>query len=75
MQADPAGAYSMRAGLPRRDRMLAHPDVKPMKMGGRTMTGFFRVAPAGFKTAASLRRWIKGGIAAGAASKRKRPRR
>lgn len=35
------------------------PHVRPMDFTGRPMMGFHFVAPAGLKTAAQLRKWIK----------------
>jgi hypothetical protein len=35
-----------------------------MGMGGRTMSGFVRVAPEGYRTGAALRKWVERGIAA-----------
>ena len=42
--------------------MLKEPHVTPMTMAGRTMTGFVRVAPEGYRTAAALRKWVKRGL-------------
>jgi hypothetical protein len=33
-----------------------------MQMGGRTMKGFIRVAPEGYRTEASLRKWLERGL-------------
>ena len=54
-----------------RERLLTNPFVSPMKLGGRTMKGFVRVAPEGFRTRAQLAKWIEQGIAAGSAVRRK----
>jgi len=43
-------------------RMLREPHVRPMEMGARTMTGFVRVAPEGYRTDASLRKWVMRGV-------------
>jgi len=53
------------------DQMLAKPHVQPMEMRGRTMTGFVRVAPDGYRTDAALRKWIERGIEAVAARQAK----
>jgi TfoX/Sxy family transcriptional regulator of competence genes len=50
-----------------RDALLASPHVTPMKMGARTMQGFVHVAPAGYRTAAALTKWLERGIAAAGA--------
>jgi TfoX/Sxy family transcriptional regulator of competence genes len=65
----------VRVGPEERERALVRPHVTPMKLGGRTMSGFVRVAPAGFRTDASLATWIARGIEAGSAARRTRPRR
>jgi hypothetical protein len=33
-----------------------------MTMAGRSMAGFVRVMPDGYRTAASLRKWVKRGV-------------
>ena len=55
-----------------RERVLDDPNARPMKMGGRTMTGFVRIAPDGFRTDAALAKWIERGLDAGGARKRRR---
>jgi hypothetical protein len=35
-----------------------------MEMGGRTMSGFVRVAAEGYRTGAALRKWVERGVAA-----------
>lgn len=52
------------------ERVLDGAGVTAMQMGGRTMKGFVRVAPAAFRTEAALAQWVEGGIAAGADRKR-----
>lgn len=64
----------VRVGAQGREQVLAKPYVKPMKIGGRTMTGFVRVAPQGFRTDSALTKWIESGIEAGASAKRRRDR-
>jgi hypothetical protein len=48
-----AGAFAL---------MLGKPHVRPMEMAGRTMTGFVRVVPKGYRTEAALRKWIQRGL-------------
>jgi hypothetical protein len=48
-----------------RDQLLNTPHVVPMKLGARTMRGFVRVAPAGYRTDAALKSWLARGAAAG----------
>jgi TfoX/Sxy family transcriptional regulator of competence genes len=42
---------------------LREPHVQPMKMGKRVMSGFVRVAPAGYRTTEELRAWVLRGVA------------
>jgi len=44
--------------------ILREPHVRPMEMGARTMKGFVRVAPEGYRTDAALRTWVMRGVAA-----------
>ena len=55
----------VRVDADERERLLGKPYVTPMQLGGRTMSGFVRVAPAGFRTEAALAKWLERGIAAG----------
>jgi len=48
------------------DKALKEPHVRPMDFTGRPMRGFLFVAPAGYRTPASLTRWIRRGAEAGA---------
>ena len=50
-----------------RDQLLREPHAEPVDMRGRMMTGFVRVQPDGYRTEASLRKWIEHGLAAAAA--------
>jgi TfoX/Sxy family transcriptional regulator of competence genes len=45
------------------DRSLARPHATPMKMRGRTMDGWIRVAPAGLKTKRELAGWVGRSVA------------
>jgi TfoX N-terminal domain len=63
------GGLLIRVGAQAHARMLGEPQVRPMEMRGRTMTGFVRVAPEGYGTAAALRKWIDRGIIAAASAK------
>jgi hypothetical protein len=42
--------------------MLGYPHVRPMIMAGRTMRGYVRVMPEGYKTQAALKKWIQRGV-------------
>ena len=74
------GGLLVRVGAETRERMLAEPHVQPVEMRGRTMSGFVRVAPEGYRTGAALGKWVERGIAAArlakasGAKKRKRSR-
>jgi TfoX/Sxy family transcriptional regulator of competence genes len=56
------GGLLVRVGPEMQARVLKEPHVKPMTMAGRPMTGFVRVAPEGYRTAAGLRKWVKRGL-------------
>jgi TfoX/Sxy family transcriptional regulator of competence genes len=47
--------------------MLREPYVQPMEMGARTMKGFVRVMPEGYRTDAALAQWVQRGLDAVAA--------
>jgi len=66
------GGLLVRVGAEAHAAMLAEPHVMPADMRGRIMTGFVRVAPEGYRTAASLRKWIERSIAGAAAAKEKK---
>ena len=52
------GGLLIRVGPSAHARVLREPHVSAMKMGRRTMKGFVRVAPAGYRTDATLAAWI-----------------
>lgn len=52
-------------------RMIGEPHAAAADMRGRMMTGFVRVAPEGYRTAAALRKWVERGVAAAASAKDK----
>ncbi|WIM12769.1 TfoX/Sxy family protein [Enhydrobacter sp.] len=56
------GGLLVRVGPEAFERMLAEPHVAPMEMRGRTMTGFVRVMPEGYRTEAALRKWVQRGV-------------
>ena len=56
------GGLLVRVGPKVQGRILKEPHVKPVTMAGRTMTGFVRVMPEGYRTAATLRKWVKRGL-------------
>ncbi len=56
------GGILVRVGPEAQARVQKEPHVQPMKMAGRTMNGFVRVMPEGYRTAAALRKWVKRGL-------------
>src|SRR5215475_7319501 len=60
------GGLLVRVGAQMQEQMLREPHAQPMKMGGRTMRGFVRVAPDGYRTDAQLKTWLKRGVEAAA---------
>jgi hypothetical protein len=56
------GGLLIRVGVDAQDRILRGPHVRPMEMGRRTMTGFVRVAPEGYRTDAALKTWVERGL-------------
>jgi len=65
------GGLLIRIAADAREQALAEPHVAPMEMRGRVMSGFVRVAPEGYRTAAALRKWIERGVTAAATAKDK----
>ena len=53
---------------------LAELHVQPAIMRRRTMRGFVRVTPQGYRTGASLKKWVERGLA-GIAARKENPRR
>jgi len=53
------GGLLVRVGPLAYERMLAEPHAKPVEMRGRTMTGFVRVAPDGYRTDSALSKWVQ----------------
>jgi hypothetical protein len=64
----------VRVTAEERGEVLARPHVTPMRLGGRTMSGFVRVAPEGYRTRGALARWIERGLAAASSSRARRRR-
>jgi TfoX/Sxy family transcriptional regulator of competence genes len=56
------GDLMVRVGLDAHEQTLREPYVTAMEMGGRIMTGFVRVAPAGYRTDAGLKKWVERGL-------------
>ena len=56
------GGILVRVGPEAQMRALKEPHVQPMRMAGRSMAGFVRVMPEGYRTAAALRKWVRRGL-------------
>lgn len=56
------GGILVRIGPAAQARALKEPHVKAVTMAGKTMGGFVRVMPEGYRTAAALRKWVKRGL-------------
>jgi hypothetical protein len=52
----------VRVGPDAHQATLDEQHVEPMGMRGRTMTGFVRVAPEGYRTDAGLKKWVERGV-------------
>jgi TfoX N-terminal domain len=55
-------ALLVRVGAEVRAWALAQPHVRPMELGGRTLSGFVRVDPAGYPDDAALATWVQRGL-------------
>jgi hypothetical protein len=56
------GGTLVRVGPDGMAPALKEPHVEPAAMGGKTMTGFIRVQPEGYRTDAALQKWVERGI-------------
>jgi hypothetical protein len=56
------GGLLVRVGPVAHAQAVREPHASAMKMGGRNMKGFIRVAPEGYRTDAALKRWIDRGL-------------
>ena len=52
------GGLLVRVGPDAPASVLGEPHCAPMEMRGRVMTGYVRVAPEGYETAAGLKKWV-----------------
>ena len=53
----------VRVGADGFERALAKPHVRPLKIGRRQTRGFVLIDPPGYRTEASLRKWVEQGLA------------
>jgi hypothetical protein len=68
------GGLLVRVDPLSRNRFLGEDHVEPADIGGRRMTGFIRVTPEGYRTEASLKKWIERGLAAAATRPATKPK-
>lgn len=72
------GKILVRVDKKARLKLLKKPGARPMKMGGKTLTGFIFIDPPGYRTDAQLKGWIRqslDAISSLPAKKKARPRR
>jgi TfoX/Sxy family transcriptional regulator of competence genes len=55
-------ALMVRVGAKSREQALCEPHVRPMQLGGRTLSGFICVEPAGFADDDALTSWMQRGL-------------
>ena len=55
-------ALMVRVGAGDRAAALAQPHVRPMRLGGRDLSGFVCVDPAGIAADEALARWVQRGL-------------
>jgi TfoX/Sxy family transcriptional regulator of competence genes len=55
-------ALMVRVGPEARDRVLAQPHTRPLKLGRRSLAGFVCVEPPGYRTDAALAKWVQRGV-------------
>lgn len=55
-------ALMVRVGAKGRQQALREPHVRPMQLGGRTLSGFVCVDPAGFAADDALASWVQRGL-------------
>jgi len=57
------GGLLVRVGEEAHETVLREAHVLPVSMGKRTMGGFVRVTPEGYRTDAALKKWVERGLA------------
>lgn len=58
-----ANGLMVRVGVDALDRTLSEPGVRPMVFGGRRLSAFVEVDPAGYRTDKQLRAWVDRALA------------
>jgi TfoX/Sxy family transcriptional regulator of competence genes len=56
------GGLVVRVDAAETDALIARPHAAPMKMRGRAMNGWLRVAPDGVRTRRQLEPWVRRGV-------------
>jgi TfoX/Sxy family transcriptional regulator of competence genes len=59
-------ALLVRVGRDGREHALGEPHARPVLLGGRALSGFISVEPAGFAADDALARWVRRGLAVAA---------
>jgi TfoX/Sxy family transcriptional regulator of competence genes len=59
-------ALMVRVGRDGREQALGEPHARPTRLGGRALSGFVSVEPAGFAADDALARWVRRGLAVAA---------
>lgn len=57
------GGLLVRVGVDDMNAALKEPHTESAAMGGKTMSGFIRVQPEGYRTDAALKKWVERGVA------------
>jgi TfoX/Sxy family transcriptional regulator of competence genes len=68
------GGLLVRVDPTTRDSLLREDHAAPADIGGRRMTGFIRVAPEGYRSDASLKKWVERGLLAAASRPAAKPK-
>jgi hypothetical protein len=55
-------ALMVRVGAKGRQQALREPHARPMQLGGRTLSSFICVEPAGFAADDALANWVQRGL-------------
>jgi TfoX/Sxy family transcriptional regulator of competence genes len=55
-------ALMIRVGAESREQALREPHVRPMLLGGRVLSGFICIEPAGFAADEALASWVQRGL-------------
>ena len=55
-------ALMIRVGADGREQALREPQVRPMLLGGRVLSGFICIEPAGYAADDALASWVRRGL-------------